>query len=213
MSAVRERLQRRVLPRLVVGLSTVDRHRRWAAALRRRLGGRATVRLYVAFDDPASAVALLGVVELVEERRVRLVVEPVAERGIPDDPAVEAKRRYAVVDAARLARRLGLELSRAEPLAAADGARIAARAAAIPSGPERTAFCVDAMQQLWFGSGAEPAGGREDTAALRGHERAFRRRRLYDTPVAVVGGQWFFAHERLTQIEQRLDDLGWVKAP
>ena len=39
-----------------------------------------------------------------------------------------------------------------------------------------------------------------------------RRRRLYDTPAAVVGGQWFFAHERLAQIGHRLDELGWRAA-
>lgn len=43
-------------------------------------------------------------------------------------------------------------------------------------------------------------------------ERSFRLRRLYDTPVAVVHGRWYFAHERLEQIAQRLDDLGWTDA-
>jgi hypothetical protein len=28
----------------------------------------------------------------------------------------------------------------------------------------------------------------------------------------VVHGQWFFAHERLAQIEHRLDELGWAAA-
>jgi hypothetical protein len=37
-----------------------------------------------------------------------------------------------------------------------------------------------------------------------------KRRRLYDTPVAVFAGQWFFAHERLPQIEYALDELGWT---
>ena len=53
---------------------------------------------------------------------------------------------------------------------------------------------------------APPADG---AAGPRRSERAMRLRRLYDTPVAVVHGQWFFAHERLAQIEHRLDELGW----
>jgi hypothetical protein len=81
------------------------------------------------------------------------------------------------------------------------------------------------MDLLWFGSdgpvtrepyaalwrelygGEPPADGSADAA-----ERAYRRRKLYDTPVAIVHGQWFFAHERLPAIERRLDELGWTAA-
>jgi hypothetical protein len=83
------------------------------------------------------------------------------------------------------------------------------------------------MRELWFESdgpvarepyatlwrahvGGDPPDGVADGAARS--ERAMRLRRLYDTPVAVVGGQWFFAHERLGQIEHRLDELGWTVA-
>lgn len=220
----RERVRRRVLPRLVVALSTVRLPRRAAAALRRAAGVRATVRLYVAFDDPQSAVALLGLAERLRGRRVRLVVEPVVRRGIPGDPAAEAKRRYAVLDARRLARRDGLELARHEPVAAADAAFLARWCAALPV-RRRTAFAVTAMSRLWLessgpvepgayaglwrehaGDGSAPDGGRLPA------ERGMRLRRLYDTPAAVVHGQWFFAHERLAQIEHRLDELGWRRA-
>jgi len=34
-----------------------------------------------------------------------------------------------------------------------------------------------------------------------------------DTPAAWVHGQWFFAHDRLVQIGERLDDLGWTVSP
>ena len=211
MSAAVERLQRRVLPRAVVVLSGVDRPRRWAAAVLRRLGGRGVVRLYVAFDDPYSAVALLGLRDRLASRRVRLLVEPVVARGIPGDPAVEAKRRYAVLDAARLARRAGRELARTEPIPAARCAALAAQAAAVPNGAPRVEFCAAAFEWLWFGAdGPAPAAPSPDLRALRGSERSMRRRRLYDTPVAVAGGRWFFAHERLAQIEHRLDELGWA---
>jgi 2-hydroxychromene-2-carboxylate isomerase len=223
----RDRLRRRVVPRVVVALSTVRWPGRVAAAVRRALGGSGRVRLYVAFDDPYSAVAVLGVADRVVGRRVRLVIEPVVERGIPGDPAVDDKRRYAVVDARRLARRAGLELSRGEPVGAEETAFLAGWVAAVPQGPQRAAFCAAAMHELWFES--DGAVGREPFAALwrehvggeppadgaggvRRGERGMRLRRLYDTPVAVVHGQWFFAHERLEQIEHRLDELGWTAA-
>ena len=128
----RDRIQRRLMPRAIVALSTVRLPGRIAATVRRSLGRSATVRLYLAFDDPYSAVALLGLAERVGGRRARLLVEPVVERGIPGDPAAERKRDYAVLDSRRLARRAGLELSRREPVSAAATAFLADWAAAIP---------------------------------------------------------------------------------
>jgi 2-hydroxychromene-2-carboxylate isomerase len=221
MSALplRDRLQRRTVPRVVVALSTVRAPRRWAAGVRRALGGQAVVRLHVAFDDPLSAVALLGMREVVAGRRVRLVVVPVVARGIPGDPAVEAKRRYAVLQ------RSGLALRRTAPLDAEACGSVARWTAALPAG-ERAAFAAAAARVLWLESdGPVPAAAlealwREHTGrplpaphdgarALRRSEASTRLRRLYDTPVAVVHGQWFFAHERLAQIGHRLDELGW----
>jgi 2-hydroxychromene-2-carboxylate isomerase len=224
--SARDRIRRRVMPRAIVALSTVRMPGRVAAGARRALGGSAAVRLYVAFDDPYSAVAVLGLDERVAGRRARLLVEPVVERGIPGDPAVERKREYAVLDSRRLARRAARELSRSEPVPAESTAFLADWAAAIPQGPRRTAFCVAAMRLLWFESDGPVATTRfeslwhehtdgEPPAApggTRRGEREMRRRRLYDTPVAVVHGQWFFAHERLSQIEHRLDELGWAAA-
>jgi 2-hydroxychromene-2-carboxylate isomerase len=181
----------------------------------------------VAFDDPYSAVAVLGLADRLSARRAELRVDPVVERGIPDDPAVEDKRRYAVADARRLARRSGLELSRSEPLPAAATAFLAGWAAAIPDAGVRAAFSSAAMRVLWLESdgsvdedpyavlwrrhvgGEPPAAAADDVERT---ERRMRKRGLYDTPIAVVHGQWFFAHERLEQIEHRLDELGWAAA-
>jgi 2-hydroxychromene-2-carboxylate isomerase len=225
--SLRDRLSRRVVPRTLVALSTIRWPGKVTAAIRRALGGRGRIELFVAFDDPESAVALLGLAQRVAHRRVRLAVEPVVARGIPDDPATEDKRRYAIVDARRLARRAGLELSRGEPVTAQATAFLASWAAAAPDAPRRVAFCVAAMRELWLSSdgpihrkrfaglwqehvGGEPPA--DDGPGARSAERRMRRRRLYDTPVAVVHGEWFFAHERLAQIEHRLDDLGWKAA-
>lgn len=221
-----ELLRRRVIPSAVIRLSEVDAPARLAAAARRAAGARGRVELYLAFDDPCSAFALLDLERRVAGRPVDLVVRPVVARGIPGDPAVTDKRRYALLDARRLGRRLGLELARDEPLEPDDVAFLAAWAAAATPSAAVTAFCAAALRGLWFGRlapgeraayaalwrshvGGEPRGDRDAVAAL---ERRMTCRGPYDTPAAVVAGQWFFAHDRGPQIAARLDDLGWREA-
>jgi 2-hydroxychromene-2-carboxylate isomerase len=187
------------------------------------------MELFFAFDDPCSAIAVIDLAARVTGRDVQLILKPVVERGIAGDPAVHQKRSYAIVDARRLARRAGLVLRRREPLSADATAFLAQWAAAAPQGPALTRFCVEALERLWFATdgpvhradyaalwrerfGDEPpvAGGVD---GVRSNERLMRRRRPYDTPAAWVHGQWFFAHDRLVQIGNRLDDLGWTAAP
>jgi 2-hydroxychromene-2-carboxylate isomerase len=213
-------LTRRTLPSTVIVLSQLDGAARAGAAARHALGRRGRVELYFAWDDAASAVALLGLAERVRGRSVQLVLRPVVKRGIPDDPAVLQKREYAIADARRRARRLGFgELSRGAPLAAGDTAFLADWAAAERPPVEA---CVAAMRRLWFESDgrveraafADLIGGTDAGArvadAVRANERAMAKRKPYDTPAAWIHGQWFFAHERLDQIGDRLDALGWV---
>jgi 2-hydroxychromene-2-carboxylate isomerase len=155
---------------------------------------------------------------------VELVLKPVVTRGIAGDPAVDQKRRYAIVDARRLARRTGLVLSRREPLTPESTAFLAAWAAGAPQGPALTSFCVEALRHLWFATDGtireadyatlwrERFGGDPPAKAdrVRRNERLMRRRKPYDTPAAWVHGQWYFAHDRLVQIGERLDSLGWT---
>ena len=225
---VSDRLRRRVLPRAVVLHSRVDWPARTGASLRRGFGRAGYVELYFAFDDPQSAVALVELARRMVGRDLTFRLLPVVERGIPGDPAVELKRRYAIADARRLGARYGLTLSRGEPLDPELVAPIAEWVSAAPQTPALVGFCEAAMRELWFrGDGPVPlndlaalwrgrlgedpplAPGRE---RVRQNERAMRRRGPYDTPAAWVHGQWFFAHERLDQIEQRLDELGWRAA-
>ncbi len=223
-----DRLARHTVPDAIIALSQVTWPARAGAAARRALGRRGRVELYFAFDDAASAVAVLDLAGRTAGRDVRLLLLPVVQRGIPDDPAAGAKRRYAIVDARRLARRSGLALARIEPLAADDTAFLAEWAAAGPAGPALNRFCVAALRRLWLETAGPP--DREEYAALwREHlggeppanggaeavhtnERRMRRRGPYDTPAAWIHGQWFFAHDRLAQIGERLDGLGWTAA-
>jgi 2-hydroxychromene-2-carboxylate isomerase len=221
-------LTRRVLPRAVVAVSQVSWPARLGAAVRRRLGRPGRVELFFAFDDPCSAVAVIDLAARVAGRDVQLVLKPVSARGISGDPAVDQKRRYAIVDARRLARRAGLVLGRSAPLPAETTAFLAEWAATASQGTALTRFCVETLERLWFATdgtvvqadfavlwreqfGAEPplVPGAD---AVRRNERLMRRRRPYDTPAAWVHGQWFFAHDRLVQIGDRLDSLGWKAA-
>jgi 2-hydroxychromene-2-carboxylate isomerase len=212
-------LRRRILPRTVVGLSRLDLRGR----AHRRLGRPARVELYFAFDDPCSAVAVIDLAERLAGLDVTLALAPVVARGIPDDPAVELKRSYAIEDAARLFLRSGLVLGRGAPVAADEVAFLARWVASEPPSAALTAFCADALRQLWLGGdgavvaadyrplwrrhlGGEPPDA--GTGAVAANERRMARRGPYDTPAAWVHGQWFFAHDRLSQIAARLDDLG-----
>jgi 2-hydroxychromene-2-carboxylate isomerase len=218
-----------LLPRAVVALSQVGWPSRRAAAARRLAGRQGRVELFFAFDDPCSAVAVIDLVARVARRNVELDLKPVVRRGIAGDPAVELKRRHAVVDARRVGRRADVVLSRDEPLSAEATAFLAAWAARAPRGRPRTRFCVAALRRLWLGSdgpvdpgdyaaiwrdhvgGTPPAADGDD--GVRRNERLMGRRGPYDTPAAWVHGQWFFAHDRLVQIGDRLDDLGWTASP
>src|SRR3954452_18324452 len=160
---MRERLTRRVLPRAVVVLSQVDGPARAGAAARRLAGRRGRLELFFAFDDPCSAVAVIDLAGRVAARDVHLLLKPVVARGIPDDPAVDQKRRYAIVDARRLARRGGLALSRSEPLAPEHTAFLAEWAGAAPPSPALTRFCVAALRRLWLDTdGTVDRGGYAD---------------------------------------------------
>jgi 2-hydroxychromene-2-carboxylate isomerase len=216
-------LTRRVLPRAVVALSQVEWPSRMAATTRRLARRQGRVELFFAFDDPCSAIAVIDLAERVAGRDVRLLLKPVVARGIDGDPAVDQKRRYAIVDARRLARRAGHVLARREPLTREDTGFLAEWTASSPGSPALTRFCVAALKRLWFDTdGPVDRGGYADlwreqfgeepvaaTDAVRRNERLMRRRKPYDTPAAWVHGQWYFAHDRLVQIGERLDSLGW----
>jgi 2-hydroxychromene-2-carboxylate isomerase len=185
---------------------------------------RERLELFIAFDDPCSAVAALDLSDRLSGRPVEIVPMPVIARGIAGDPAVGQKRSYAVADARRLARRAGLTLAREAPLAAADAAFLAEWVAAAEPDPALLAFTVAALRRLWFERdgpiergafielwrehiGSEP---RPDGAAVRAAEKRMARRGPYETPAAWVAGRWYFAHDRPGQICEWLDELGWA---
>lgn len=224
MRSPADTLSRRVIPRAVVVISQFTLPAQVGAAIRRRLGRRGRVELFFAFDDPCSAVAVIDLAARLVAREVQLVLKPVIRRGIDGDPAVELKRRYAIDDARRLARRVGLVVARSDPLPAEATAFLAQWAASAPPGPALVRCCVESLRRLWLDDGPvsqtqyapiwhERLGFTPDAAAgeraVGRNERLMRRRGPYETPAAWIHGQWFFAHDRPVQIGERLDSLGW----
>lgn len=213
------------MPRALVTVGRVRAPAKLAAGARRRLHRRGRVELYIAFDDPCSAVALLDLDARLRGREVTLALRPVLRRGMREDPALESKRAYAIQDARRLACDLGLVLAREQAPAAADCAFLAEWVAAAGAGPAARDFAVNAMRKLWFEErdGApsreeylqlwhEHVGGEPPSAgaaALARNERAMRLHWMYETPAAWVHGRWYFAHDRPQQICEWLDELGW----
>jgi len=209
---LRDRVQRSLAPRAVVALSRLRLPRPW----------RPRVELYFAYDDPYAVLALPGLLKLTRARGLRLYLYPLLERGIADDPAAEQRSRYALVDADRLLQRSGRRLGRSRPLAAADCAFLAAWTQGAAADPAAADFAAAALGRLWLhGDGpVEPDSfarlyrdilGREPAAdssqleqQLRGNSRRLRARGHWESPAARVGGEWFFAHERLPQIAERL---------
>jgi len=225
LSSVRDRLERRLAPRLVTSLARVTWPARISARRRRAKGGEGVLELFFAFDDPCSATALCELSERLAGKRVQILMTPVVGRGIPGDPAVEQKRRYAIVDARRLARRRGRTLVRSEPIDPEQTRFLAEWVAAAQQGPSLESFCVAAISRIWLedegpldeaafaalwlehlGSGPPSVGG---AAAVAEDERLMKRRGPYDVPAAWVHGRWYFAHDRPAQIAQWLDELGW----
>lgn len=210
--SLRDRVQRSLAPRAVVALSRLRMPRPWAPR----------VELYFAYDDPYAVLALPGLHRLTRARGLPLHLYPLLERGIPADPAAEQRSRYALLDADRLLQRSDQRLGRRRPLAAADCAFLAAWTQAAVADPACADFAAAALEQLWLRDDRPieadsfarlyrdilrrkpPADNPRLMQAVRGNTRRLNARGHWESPAARVGGEWFFAHERLPQIAERL---------
>lgn len=225
---MREKIEKKWAPRLILAVATFTLPFRLAAAARRATGRRGRLEFFFAYDEPTSAYALLELARTVRGRRVRIELVPVVHRGIEGDSALERKRAYAIVDGRRLARRIGLEMGRGAPVEPQSVSFLAAWTALGPQGPALEGFAEEAMRRIWFGGdepvdreqfaslwrerlGSEPPdeSSAEAAAALRANERRMSRSGPYETPAAKIGGRWDFAQDRPRQIGSWLDELGW----
>lgn len=223
---MRDYIQKVLMPRLLVAWFAI----RWPgqiwAWLLRRLGARARIELYFAFDDPYSAVAL-PLLELAQRRHADLRLYPIVERGVDGDPALERRRRFALEDSQRLLRRRNLVLRRTKPLPPEEVAFLAQWTESLAEPQQRQAFAAVALTRLWLSTDGAvqrseyaalfreianrmpPAADMQLTRALDANRTRQLRKGHWESPTARVQGEWFFAHERVPQIEERLSYLGW----
>lgn len=219
-------LRRVTAPSTVVALSRLQWPQRLRSTLRHSFGRRVRIELFFAFDDPYSAIALPGLIKIARAHNAHLEIYPLLARGIENDPAAEKRRLHAVYDSRRLAQREGRELSRQQPLPSADCAFLASWTEAARGHAHMIDFAAAALNQLWFqssgtplpadfqklytqclGSAAATTTPASDVALARNTARLHQLGH-WESPAARVDGQWFFAHERLQQIDELLKKLG-----
>ena len=217
---------RALLPRLLLRAKRRKARSRTKARLMQALDISLTVELYFAFDDPYSAVALPALQKMTDDRALELRLYPVVKRGIEGDPDIELRRAYSLADARRLAAEEGREIARKEPLVPEDVSYLSAWAEEARDRESIQEFSVAAMDALWHLGW--PPGDNEfrriyertvnkpppddvewHAEQVRKNELRLRKKGHWDTPACLVHGQWYFAHERIEQIAERLDYLGW----
>lgn len=222
--SIADTIRRTVAPQLVVAASRIEWPAQLSASLRRKLGQPARIELFFAFDDPYAAIALPGLIKIARQHGAQLTLYPLIERGIANDPAADARRRHAVEDSQRLARRFGKTLSRSAPISAQDTAFLAAWTQTAKADAGVINFAAAALEQLWFGSNGpvkqedyrrahsqylHSAASASNEAALARNTARLIKLGHWESPAALVEGQWFLAHERLAQINEHLERLGW----
>ena len=211
-----DRVQRSLAPRTVVALSRLRLPKPW--------GRKVRVELYFAYDDPYAALGLPGLLALTRKRGLELELFPLIDRGIPGDPAAEQRRLHSIIDADRLAARTGRCLERKDPLAASDCGFLAAWTDVARRNPAAADFAAAAIEKLWMRSSGPvqrdvyaalhrdflkrtpPVDETRWQDALARNAERLRAKGHWESPAARVDGEWFFAHERLAQIAERLDE-------
>jgi 2-hydroxychromene-2-carboxylate isomerase len=226
---ISDHLRRTLVPSTIIALSRMTSPRQAFARLQRACGGRIRVDLYFAFDDPYAAIAVPGLIELCAHRAADLQLYPLLERGIADDPSAAARAHHALDDASRLARRLGRPFSRQQPVSRQDCAFLAEWFEQSRDVDGIAQFAQAALAQLWQHSDSPvlpstfidlhrqcllrlpPINNPELAAKLMRNTQRLRSRGHWESPAACIAGEWFFAHERLALIAQRLDAYGAIQ--
>lgn len=181
--------------------------------------------LYVAFDDPYSALALETVRDLRSAPHVDFEIYPVVRRGVAGDSNSELRRAYSLRDAKRLATRRGRPIVRDELISPERVAELAYWTEAAREQGRHEELCVALLERLWFRGKSLPDFGelyalyRQIVGSnppknllryrlqVRKNETRLLRRGHWDSPSLLLEGKWYFAHERGEQIRQQLEEL------
>ncbi len=223
---IKEHIKRALGPRLLITYFKFKMKRRTRPTLQRLFGQPGSIDLFFAFDCPYSLVALTGLYEILDERSVVLNLFPVINRGIENDPDIELRRSYSIKDAARMSKRKDIEIKRTAPLDPDQTGFLAALSEA-GRGPRGGELIFRFLEKVWSFSGPEiqeepfyalyeeiigeapPEDLEGPYQKIRENEALLKKKGHWEVPSLLVYGEWYFAHERITQIEERLNYLGW----
>ncbi len=214
-----------LLPRTILKIDHIKMKNRMVPTLERALGLVGKVELYFAFDDPYAAIAVPKIFKMLTNRDVEPAFYPIVRRGIENDPDLDKRRAYAMEDARRLAASLGMEIIRKEAPTSEETAFVAAWAEAGREDGDEYFFIEKALSYIWKSNDAinrenitevyldafdqdPPDDFSVYEARVRKNEKRLVKKGHWESPAALVYGQWYFAHERLDQIAERLDYLG-----
>lgn len=196
-----------------------QRSQRSFRELRRRLTGSAhVVSVFLQLDDPYSYLLAYYLPGLLASYDIDLHVYLSQSRGNGFQPAPEMLAEYAVVDAQRIARELGipfLDRGAVPPVEYRRG--LLDELASHTTSPDFMDQFREVLETYWRGDN-EAAARRSDTGQPGAADRVIAvsqalQKRLghYNSAMLHYGGEWYWGVDRLHYLVARLDLLGASK--
>ncbi len=209
---------RSVLLRVALSRRLLAFRRCLREALRRLYRRRHVVDAFLELDDPYSYLLASYLRELRDHYDIELRINLAEALGGGYRPAPQLYAEYALRDARRLARELGVPF-----LDRGDAPPVEHRRAlldALAARETEATFAddvIDAITAYWRGD-AESVARRADGGGLADAMLARSRKRLirlghYDAAMLHYGGEWYWGIDRLHFLVDRLDALGAAAEP
>jgi 2-hydroxychromene-2-carboxylate isomerase len=186
---------------------------------RRKLTGSPhAVSVFLQLDDPYSYLLAHYLPELADTYDVELRVYLSQARGDEFQPAPDLLAEYAVVDARRVARELGipfLDRGAVPPVEHRRG--LLDELAAHVSSPDFVEQFREVLQMYWRGDN-EAAARRSDTGEpgsadkeIAASQATQQRMGHYNSAMLHYGGEWYWGVDRLHYLVARLAELGLTR--
>ncbi|MGH1347127.1 MAG: DsbA family protein [Nannocystales bacterium] len=180
-----------------------DALRRVRERWRRVRGKPHRLTAFIRLDDPY-ALLLLHALQTVRERfDVQLELRVVGATPSSMDPAPEALRAWARLDAARVAALYDLQVPDFDARRASESE--SASLASLESAPDPLLALRSALEGWWRGA---PIPGSANAKRLAENNRERSSRGHYLSAMVHYEGEWYWGIDRLNHLTQRLDTLG-----
>lgn len=180
-----------------------DALRRLRERWRRLRGEPHRLTTYVRLDDPYALVLLHGLQTVRERFDIELEVRVVGPTPTSMDPAPQALRAWARLDAERVAALYELDVPAFDARQASPAE--AAALASLENAADPLIEIRSAIDAWWRGTPI-PGSGNPERLAANDKERSARGH--YLSAMVHYGGEWYWGVDRLNHLTQRLDALG-----